>query len=60
IWNERAMLSLAVVEPEYATPGTRVSVLWGEPDGGAKSPWLEPHRQMEIRATVAPTPIGKK
>ena len=36
-WNERAMLSLAVVEPEFAKPGTRVSVTWGEPDGGAKS-----------------------
>ena len=58
-WNERAMLSLAVVEPEYAKPGTRVSVTWGEPDGGAKSPWLEPHRQMEIGATVAPAPLGK-
>ena len=33
--------------------------LWGEPEGGAKSPWLEPHRQMEIGATVAPAPIGK-
>ena len=59
-WNERAMLSLAVVEPEHATPGTRVSVLWGEPEGGAKSqPWLELHRQVEIGATVAPAPIGK-
>jgi hypothetical protein len=55
------MLSLAVVEPEYAAPGTRVSVLWGEPEGGAKSkPWLEPHRQVEIGATVAPAPIGRK
>ncbi len=61
IWNERSMLSLAVVEPQYAEPGTRLSVIWGEPDGGAKSqPWLDPHRQMEIRATVVPTPIGKK
>ena len=59
-WNERAMLSLAVVDPAYAKPGTRVSVIWGEPDGGAKSPWLEPHRQMEIHATVGPAPIGKK
>jgi vanillate/3-O-methylgallate O-demethylase len=58
-WNERALVSLAVVEPEFAKPGTRVSVTWGEPDGGAKSPWLEPHRQMEIHATVVPTPIGK-
>jgi len=52
-WNERALLSVAVVEPQYAAPGTELSVLWGEPDGGAKSaPWLEPHRQVEIRATV--------
>ena len=54
------MLSLAVVEPEFATPGTRVSLIWGEPDGGAKSqPWLDLHRQVEIGATVAPAPIGK-
>lgn len=32
-WNERAMVSLAVLDPEYAAPGTRVTVLWGEPDG---------------------------
>ena len=52
-WNERAILSVSIVEPEYATPGTQVTVLWGEPDNGAKSaPWLEPHRQIEIRATV--------
>ena len=61
IWNERSMLSLAVLDPEYAEPGTRVSVVWGEPEGGAKSrPWLEEHRQVEIAATVAPVPIGKK
>jgi vanillate/3-O-methylgallate O-demethylase len=61
IWNERSMVSLAIVDPQYAEPGTRVSLIWGEPDGGAKSrPWLDPHRQMEIRATVAPAPIGKR
>jgi vanillate/3-O-methylgallate O-demethylase len=60
IWNERSMLSLAIIDPELAEPGTKVSVIWGEPDGGAKSqPWLDPHRQMEIKATVAPAPIGK-
>jgi len=54
-WNERAMLSLAVVDAEHAAPGTELTVVWGEPEGGAKSePWLEPHRQVEIRATVAP------
>ncbi|WP_112281673.1 hypothetical protein [Prauserella muralis] len=52
-WNERAMLSVAVVEPEFAEPGKQLTLLWGEPDGGAKStPWLEPHSQVEIRATV--------
>ena len=60
-WNERSMVSLAVVDAEHAKPGTRVSLTWGEPDGGAKSkPWLEPHRQVEIGATVVPTPIGGK
>jgi vanillate/3-O-methylgallate O-demethylase len=59
-WNERSMLSLAVLDPEFAKPGTRVSVVWGEPEGGAKSfPWLDPHRQIEIKATVHPAPIGK-
>ena len=52
-WNEHAMLTLGVVDPQYAAPGTRVSMIWGEPDDGAKSaPWLEPHRQMELRGTV--------
>jgi vanillate/3-O-methylgallate O-demethylase len=61
IWGERSMLSLAIVEPQFATPGTEVTVVWGEPDGGAKSrAWLEPHRQVEIRATVAPAPIANK
>ena len=52
-WNERALMSICVVEPEHATLGSRVSVLWGEPEDGAKSaPWLEPHRQVRIGATV--------
>lgn len=58
-WNQRAMLSLAIVEPEYAEPGTQLTVIWGEPDGGARSqPWLEPHKPVPIRATVAPVPIS--
>ena len=58
-WNERSMLSLAVLEPEFATPGTQVSVVWGEPEGGAKSfPWLDPHRQIEIKATSKLTLSG--
>jgi vanillate/3-O-methylgallate O-demethylase len=42
----RQMLSLCVIDVEHATPGTRVTVIWGSPGG----------RQKEIRAAVAPVP----
>jgi vanillate/3-O-methylgallate O-demethylase len=45
----RQMLSLCVIEPDFAEPGTEVVVVWGEPG--------EP--QKEIRATVAPAPYKK-
>jgi vanillate/3-O-methylgallate O-demethylase len=58
--NERAMMSLGSVEEAYGRPGTEVAVVWGEEDGGAKSaPWIEPHTQVRIRATVAPSPISQ-
>ena len=36
-----------------------MSFVWGEPESRA-SKYLEPHRQIEVRATVAPAPIGKR
>jgi vanillate/3-O-methylgallate O-demethylase len=54
--NERVMVSLAVLETEYAEPGTEVTVVWGEQPVSAK-PAVEEHRQVEIRATVAPVPF---
>jgi vanillate/3-O-methylgallate O-demethylase len=58
--NERAMLSLGSIAEEYSKPGTQVTLVWGEEGGGAKSaPWIEPHVQMKIRATVAPSPISQ-
>ena len=42
--------------PELAEPGTEVTVLWGEQPNSAK-PAVEEHRQVEIRATVAPVPF---
>ncbi len=56
--NEAEMLSLAVVDEAYAAPGTLVSVTWGEPDGGTRKAQVERHRQMEVRATVAPAPYA--
>jgi vanillate/3-O-methylgallate O-demethylase len=54
--NERVMVSLAVLDSEYADPGTEVTVVWGEQPVSAK-PAVEEHRQVEIRATVAPVPF---
>ena len=54
--NERVMVSLAALEAEYAEPGTEVTVVWGEQPVSAK-PAVEEHRQVEIRATVAPVPF---
>jgi syringate O-demethylase len=54
--NERKMLTIAVLEPEFAEPGTEVTFVWGEEGGGTKKPTVERHRQVEIRAVVSPVP----
>ena len=57
--NEAKMLTLAVVDNEHAGPGTEVTLIWGEPDGGTAKPTVEPHAQTEIRAIVSPVPYAK-
>jgi len=59
MYNERAILSLAMVENANATPGTEVTLVWGEPGRGSTKPTVERHTQAEIRATVAPVPISE-
>jgi glycine cleavage system aminomethyltransferase T len=54
--NERKELTLAYLEPEFAKPGTEVTFVWGEPDGGSKKPTVESHKQVQIRAIVCPVP----
>ncbi len=56
--NVRSWISLAVVDANAAKPGTEVSILWGEPDGGSKKPTVERHIQTEMKATVHPCPIS--
>ena len=51
-YNERAMLSLGIIDAEYAKPGTQVTLVWGEKPNTKKTT-TEPHRQIEIRAIVA-------
>jgi vanillate/3-O-methylgallate O-demethylase len=57
--NERAWLSLAVVNATNAAPGSEVTVIWGEPGSEQQpsKPNVERHRQMPVRATVQPWPI---
>lgn len=54
--NEGKMLSLAMLDAEHAVPGTKVSLLWGEENGGTRKLTVEPHVQTEIRAVVAAVP----
>lgn len=53
--NERALLSLAVLDREYIDPGTEVTVVWGEARNNP-NPTVESHVLKDIRATVAPAP----
>ena len=55
-FNERKMLTLAMLDAEHSEPGTEVVFVWGEADGGSSKPTVERHVQTEIRATVAPAP----
>lgn len=58
--NEGEMLSLTIIDREYAEPGTQVSLVWGEPNGGSRKAHVEhPHAQMKIRATVEPAPYAQ-
>jgi syringate O-demethylase len=54
--NERKMLTLAILDADYAEPGTEVSFVWGEENGGTAKPAVERHEQAEIKAVVAPVP----
>ncbi|MEU6644094.1 aminomethyl transferase family protein [Saccharomonospora sp. NPDC046836] len=59
IVNEQDFVSLATVDTAVAEPGTEVTVLWGEAPNSAK-PAVERHRQVAIRATVAPAPYVRE
>jgi glycine cleavage system aminomethyltransferase T len=54
--NESRVLTLAVLDAEHAEPGTEVTLVWGEEDGGTAKPTVEGHVQVEIRAVVSPVP----
>ncbi len=58
-YNERAMISLAVVDIEHSEPGAQVTLVWGEEGRGSSKPTVERHAQREVRATVAAAPYAE-
>jgi glycine cleavage system aminomethyltransferase T len=56
--NTRSWLSLGMIDESAAVAGERVEVVWGEPDGGSASPFVEPHTQTKVGATVIARPFA--
>ncbi|MDR7415231.1 MAG: aminomethyl transferase family protein [Armatimonadota bacterium] len=54
--NEHAILTVGVVDREFAEPGTEVVVIWGE---GGRGDEEDPEVPVEIRATVGPVPFSE-
>jgi len=57
-FNDRAMLSLGVVDPDIEV-GDQLTLVWGEENGGTAKSTVERHQQTEIRVRVAPTPYSR-
>jgi len=54
---DRRFASLGLVDPAHAEPGTQVTVTWGDSLSIPRDD-VEEHRQVEVRATVAPVPFS--
>lgn len=57
-WNEKRPLSLAIINPDVEI-GSRLKVVWGEPDGGTGKSSVEPHRQYQVGVDVSPVPYSE-
>jgi vanillate/3-O-methylgallate O-demethylase len=57
-FNERAMLSLGIVDPDVEV-GHEVTLIWGEEGGGSEKTTVERHKQTKIRAVVSPAPYSE-
>jgi len=57
-YNERTALSLGVVDPNIEV-GDVLTLLWGEENGGTRKSTVEPHKQLQIRVKVSPTPYAR-
>jgi vanillate/3-O-methylgallate O-demethylase len=57
--NARRWFSLAMVDESEVEDGARLTVLWGEPDGGTGKPVVERHVQTEIPVTLSTSPPAR-
>lgn len=55
--NIRRWISLSLIDERLSAPGTEVTILWGEPNGGSPRPVVERHEQTEVKAIVGPSPL---
>ncbi len=58
-FNERAMLSLGIVDPDVQV-GDVLTMIWGEPDGGTGKTSTERHKQAEIRVKISQVPYARE
>jgi vanillate/3-O-methylgallate O-demethylase len=58
-YNERAMISLAMIDAVHSEFGNELTLVWGEEGRGSTKPTVERHTQIEIRAKVAPAPFAE-
>jgi vanillate/3-O-methylgallate O-demethylase len=56
-WNERAQLSLGIVDPDV-NEGDLLTLVWGEENGGATKPTVERHKQKDVQVRVASVPYS--
>ena len=56
--NLRSWISLALLDESAARPGTEVTLIWGEPDGGTQKPTVERHVQTRVTCIVDECPIA--
>lgn len=53
--TDRRCFSLASIPPHFAVEGQELTLIWGEPDGGSRTPTVERHSQKIVRVTVDPS-----
>jgi vanillate/3-O-methylgallate O-demethylase len=58
-YNERSMISLAMIDVDHNELGSELTLVWGEEGRGSSKPTVERHRQAEIRVTVGPVPYAE-